>query len=393
MRKLFFLAFLLSLSITAFGQSGRRVKPTPTPEPAQREAEYSESTPKPKRPVWIPPSQRINQNQNTAIATKPIEDKSTDLEDEVKVETTLVTIPVSVFDRNGLYIPNLSQKDFKIYEDGKEQEIAYFGTSDKPFTVILLLDTSLSTEYKIDEIRAAAVAFVDQLKPQDRVMVIEFDANVHVLTEATSDRQQIYKGISKADFGGGTSLYEAVEFSLKKRLNAIEGRKAIVLFTDGVDTTSRGRSTYDTTLALAEESDALVFPIYYNTYFDNRDPIGGGGGGWPGTITLGGGGQPRGTRAEDYALGKRYLEELADYTGGRVFRPESTPGGLTAAFEGIAEELRRQYQIGYTPADDGKPGQRKQIKVRVDRPNLVIRSRDSYIVGETPKTAAPKPAT
>lgn len=379
MRSLITIAFLLSVSILAVAQSGRRVKPTPTPEPAQREPEFSESTPKPKRPVYIPPSQRINQNQNTAITTKPIEDKSTDLEDEVKVETTLVTIPVSVFDRNGLYIPNLSQKDFKVFEDGKEQEIAYFGTSDKPFTVILLLDTSPSTEYKIDEIRAAAVAFVDQLKPQDRVMVIEFDANVHVLTEATSDRQLIYKGIRKADFGGGTSLYEAVDFSLRKRLNAIEGRKAIVLFTDGVDTTSRGRTTYDSTLALAEESDSLIFPIYYNTYFDMVRQSGGGGGGWPGQVIFGGGGLNR-PSSEDYALGRRYLEELADYTGGRVFRPESTPGGLTAAFEGIAEELRRQYQIGYTPADDGKPGQRKQIKVRVDRPNLVIRSRDSYIV-------------
>lgn len=379
MRSLITIAFLLSVSIAAVAQSGRRVKPTPTPEPAQREPEFSESTPKPKRPVYIPPSQRINQNQNTAITTKPIEDKSTDLEDEVKVETTLVTIPVSVFDRNGLYIPNLSQKDFKVFEDGKEQEIAYFGTSDKPFTVILLLDTSPSTEYKIDEIRAAAVAFVDQLKPQDRVMVIEFDANVHVLTEATSDRQLIYKGIRKADFGGGTSLYEAVDFSLRKRLNAIEGRKAIVLFTDGVDTTSRGRTTYDSTLALAEESDSLIFPIYYNTYFDMVRQSGGGGGGWPGQVIFGGGGLNR-PSSEDYALGRRYLEELADYTGGRVFRPESTPGGLTAAFEGIAEELRRQYQIGYTPADDGKPGQRKQIKVRVDRPNLVIRSRDSYIV-------------
>jgi len=98
---------------------------------------------------------------------------------------------------------------------------------------------------------------------------------------------------------------------------------------------------------------------------------------------------PRGTRAEDYALGRRYLEERADYTGGRVFRPEATPGGLTAAFEGIADELRRQYQIGYIPSDDGKPGQRKLIKVRVDRPNLVIRARDSYIVGTNGSVSTP----
>ncbi len=374
-----------------FGQSGRRVQATPTPAPFAREPEFSESKPKPKRPVWISPADRMKQNQTAAIPVKPIADTTVDSEEEVRVETTLVTIPVSVFDRNGLYIPGLTQSDFKIFEDGKEQEIAYFGTSDRPFTVILLLDVSLSTEYKIEEIRSGARAFVDQLKPQDQVMVIEFDAKVKVLTEATNDRQAIYRGIEKAKFGGGTSIYEAVDFSLKKRLNAIEGRKAIVLFTDGVDTTSSRRTTYDSTLALAEESDALIFPIYYNTYFDNRGGIGGGGGGWPGTIVFGGGGQPKGTRAEDYALGRRYLEELADYTGGRVFRPESTPGGLTAAFEGIAEELRRQYQIGYTPAEDGKPGQRKQIKVRVNRPNLVIRSRDSYIVGQ--QEGAAKPAT
>lgn len=379
MAEKFSISILLIAALVAVApsQSGRRIaKAEPTPSVVQKEPQYSESTPKPKRPVWVPPSERYKKPvQNSP---KPIADNTADGEDgELRVETTLVTIPVSVFDRNGLYVPNLDQDDFKIFEDGKEQEIAYFGTSEKPFTVILLLDTSPSTEYKIDEIRSAAIAFVDQLKPQDRVMVIEFDENVHVLTEATSDRQLIYKGIRNADFGGGTSLYEAVEFSLKKRLSKIEGRKAIVLFTDGVDTTSR-RSGYDSSLGLAEESDALIFPVYYNTFFDN---LGGLGTPFPGSIILGGG-RPRGTRPEDYALGRRYLEELADYTGGRVFRPESTPGGLTAAFEGIAEELRRQYQIGYVPADEGKPGQRKQIKVRVRRPNLVIRARDSYIVGQ-----------
>lgn len=380
------LAMLVALSAVAVvrPQSGRRIRvaPAPTVERADDQPQYSESSPKPKRPVWTSPARRAP--KNVMIATKPVADTTADSEDEVKVETTLVTIPVSVFDRNGLYIPNLSQSDFKIFEDGKEQEIAYFGTSDKPFTVVLLLDTSPSTEYKIDEIRSAAVAFVDQLKPQDRVLVIEFDGNVHVLTETTSDRQLIYKGIRKADFGGGTALYDAVDFSLRKRLNQLDGRKAIVLFTDGVDTQS-GKAGYDSTLALAEESDALVFPIYYNTYFDNRrsiyspypDPI------WGSPYP------PRGTTSEEYALGRRFLEELADYTGGRVFRPESTPGGLTRAFEGIAEELRRQYQIGYVPTEEGTPGQRKQIKVRVDRPNLVIRARDSYVVGQS---AAPRSA-
>lgn len=354
------------------GQSGRRITPESTPVPAVAEdpQTYSESTPQKKRPVSVWPSLR-----NVRGARQPDSSNggtesaiTLDTDEIVRVDTNLVTIPVSVFDRNGLYIPNLRKEDFKIFEDGKEQQVEYFGTSEKPFTVVLLLDTSPSTEYEIDEIRAAARAFVDQLKPQDKVMVIEFDGNVHVLAEPTGDRPAIYKAIKKADFGWGTALYDAVNFSLSKRLNAISGRKAIVLFTDGVDTQS-SKSNYDSTLALAEESDSLIFPIYYNTYNRNQDDA---------TIW---GPPPAGTTAREYAVGKKYLEELAAYTGGRVFRPEATPGGLRAAFEGIAEELRRQYNIGYIPTEDGKPGQRKQIKVRVNRPNLVLRARDSYIVG------------
>ena len=229
---------------------------------------------------------------------------------------------------------------------------------------------------------------MDQLEPRDSVIVIEFNHSVNVLTEATNDREKIYKAIRKADFGIGTSLYNAVDEALRKQLGRITGRKAIVLFTDGVDTTSR-KNNYDGTVDYAEESNSLIFPIYYNTFFDGRGGLGGINGG---IIPKVNGGYNPGESPEDYALGRRYLEDLASVTGGRVFRPESTPGGLTRAFEGIAEELRRQYNIGYVPKEEGKPGQRKQIKVRVDRPNLVLRSRDSYIVGATtPVPAAAKP--
>ncbi|MCD9187401.1 MAG: VWA domain-containing protein [Pyrinomonadaceae bacterium] len=377
--------FLFCFVSIISAQSGRRITATPTPTPAAVEdaSEYSESKASKRiKPSTEPRFRGVNAGNDATVQPKSIETPNGDEDEVVKVETNLVTIPVSVFDRNGLYIPNLRRTDFKIFEDGKEQEIAYFGTSEKPFTVVLLLDTSPSTEYKIDEIRQAAIAFVDQLKAQDSVMVIEFDANVHVLTEATNDRQRIYKAIQEADFGGGTSLYDAVDFSLRKRLSKVEGRKAIVLFTDGVDTTS-SKAGYDSTLRDAEESDSLIFPIYYNTYFQNRNS----GGVMSSPFPFPGSGQrqARGTRPQDYALGRKYLDELAESTGGRVFRPEATAGGLTAAFEGIAEELRRQYSIGYYPSEEGRAGQRKNIKVRVNRPNLVIRSRDSYIVGSENK--------
>ncbi|MGI8813294.1 MAG: VWA domain-containing protein [Pyrinomonadaceae bacterium] len=376
-------------AIFAGAQSGRKVDvqqapPTTAAEVVSAAPEFSESTPVPKRPRAFTPEARqeavsksLKQKTSPApTASAPVASPSltpADTDEVVKVDSNLITVPVSVYDRNGLYIPNLQQKDFKIFEDGVEQPIKYFGSSDKPFTVVLLLDTSLSTAYRIEEIQDAAIAFVNLLEPQDQVAVVEFDGNTHTLCEATNDRTRLNKAIRKADFGYGTSLYDSVDYSLKKKLAQTTGRKAIVLFTDGVDTTSH-KSSYDSTLDRAEESEVLVFPIYYNTYEENRRGIVAGGSTEDDVIV------PASTAAE-YAVGKKYLDELAAYTGGRVFRPEASPGGLTAAFEGIAEELRRQYNIGYSPDEIGKPGQRKTIKVRVDRPNIVVRARDGYIVG------------
>lgn len=394
-----FLSIVVLVSAGVSGlsaQSGRRVTPVPTPAPAVKSDDpvgYSESKPRSSRSSsaaerfpgiaagadrQVSP-QVLPSARSTGEASVVPDDGET-----VRVETNLITIPVSVFDRNGLYIPNIRQSEFKIFEDGVEQDIAYFGTADKPFTVALVLDVSPSTAYKIEEIQRAAIAFVDQLQPQDRVIVIEFDHGVNVRTKPTNDREEIYKAIRKADFGNGTSLYNAVDEAIRKQLAPIPGRKAVVLFTDGVDTTSR-KNSFDSTLKYAEESDSMIFPIYYNTYMDNRQRNGGG---FPNIF---GGGIIAGVSAEEYALGKKYLEELSEATGGRVFRPESTPGGLTRAFEGIAEELRRQYNIGFVPKDEGKKGQRKSIKVRVERPNLLVRARDSYIVGGAPVLVQPEP--
>lgn len=400
------LLFVFGLFGASFAQSGRRVTPAPAATPraqqtqddsvAQQQGEesgvgYSESQPNAPRSISASPALRKDkkskkeakkdvQAQTTTPATATVPATATgDDEDIVKIETSLVTIPVSVYDRSGLYIPNLDKQNFKIFEDGAEQEVAYFGTSEKPFTVVLLIDVSPSTAYKIDEIQQAATAFVDQLKPQDNVLVIEFDESVHVLTELTSDRQKIYKAINRAGFGSGTALYDAVDFSLRKRLDKIEGRKAIVLFTDGVDTYS-SRAGFESTVREAEEGEALIFPIYYNTFLSTRGIGTGGAMSTPPILSLPGG-NSSGMSSAEYTRGRAYLNELAAATGGRVFRPDSMSGGLTGAFEGIAEELRRQYSIGYYPANEGAVGQRKQIRVRVNRPKLIIRTRDSYIVG------------
>ena len=313
-------------------------------------------------------------------------------EEIVKVETNLVTTPVSVLDRNGRFIAGLKKKDFKILENGVPQAITYFQSSEQPFTVILMIDTSPSTRYHIDEIHYAAVTFVNQLRPADKVMVVAFDSRLRILSEPTTEKQQLFAAIYKAQFGSGTSLYDAVDYVTDMELVNTVGRKAIVMFTDGVDTTSR-RADFASTVAGVEEIDALFYPIRYDT--QRRGDAAAAGGGMynlqlpPGVrVQLG-----RGQSDAEYAKGKIYLESLAASSGGRIFEADTIPN-LEAAFSGVAEELRRQYSIGYYASEDGKPGDRKRISIQVSRPpKAVIRAKSTYIVKEKeePKSDASSP--
>src|ERR1035437_3253779 len=216
-------------------QSGRKSKAAPTPVPQQDDAtDYSESKPR-DQALILPPSLNNKSKKETPAGEKtqslPAAETSSGDDDVLRVETNLVTVPVSVFERSGVYVSGLRRSDFKIFEDGKEQEITYFGDLEVPFSVVLLIDVSPSTSYKIKDIQNAALSFVNQLSEQDKVMVIEFDSGVHVLTDFTNDRQQLEKAIRRTSFGNGTSLYEAVKVALRKKLEKIDGRKAVVLFT------------------------------------------------------------------------------------------------------------------------------------------------------------------
>lgn len=309
-------------------------------------------------------------------------------EDEVvRVETNLVTTPVSVLDRNGRFIAGLTKKDFKISENGVPQKITYFQSSEQPFTVILMIDTSPSTRYKIDEIHYAALTFVNQLRPTDKVMVMAFDGRMRILTEPTVEKSAIFAAIYKAQFGSGTSLYDAVDYVTSLDLVKALGRKAVVIFTDGVDTTSR-QASFESTVSDVEEVDALFYPIRYNTQQANNPSASA----VPYGIQLPTGvvlQLNRGQSAAEYEKGKTYLETLATNTGGRIFEADTIPN-LEVAFAGVAEELRRQYSIGYYANEDGKPGDRKKIKIQVARPaNAVVRAKTNYVVkGNEPGSSA-----
>jgi Ca-activated chloride channel homolog len=360
----------------------------------------------PARPVLrgaYPNSQKPTDSK-PAEPSGPVE---VDAGDIIRVNTTLVTIPVSVMDRDGRYVPNLRKEDFRLWEEGVEQEVAFFSSVDKPFSVVLMLDTSPSTQFRLEDIQEAAISFVNQLRPDDRVMVVSFNGEINVLSDFTSDRSKLDRAIRRAHTDDGTRLYDAVDAVINRELSRVQGRKAIVLFTDGVDTTSR-RATFDSNLQDAQELDALIYSVQYDTSADVAgmtfpDPndvfgqilggiFGGGrrGGGYPrggGGYPRRGGGYPRGGGRSDYELADEYLREIANSTGGRQYHADSLQN-MSLAFANVAEELRRQYSIGYYPKRPGQPGERRQIKVRANEPNLAVRSRDSYIVNGSGPTVA-----
>lgn len=342
----------------------------------------------------------------------PLPEDEVNADDIITVDTNLVTIPVRVLDKQGRFVGGLTEKDFKVFEDNVEQEVAYFSNEQNPFTVALVLDMSYSSTFKIDEIQQAALAFVTELRPNDKVMVLSFDEELHILCEPTSDRKTINNAIIRTRVSSGTSLYDAVSFVINQRFNKIEGRKAIVLFTDGVDTTSQTALDRDN-LREASELDALIYPIRYDTFADVQaiesgrmtlpdeetktiitPPINGGNIPTTGTKnplpfplptgTIGGSGRPsripsgQGTTKEEYERAAAYLDRMALLTGGRVYEANS-PENLSRAFSKIASELREFYSLGFYPTDS-EPGRIRRLKVKVSKPGVAVRSRDSYVV-------------
>ena len=359
------LILLLSVSLSLQAQSGRKMEPKPKTETTKSTDDgLNEAT--------------VNPDGETVEG------------DVIRFDTALVMVPVSVLDRNGRYVPLLRKDQFRLAENGVDQKIAYFATTDSPFSVVLLIDTSGSTQMRLEDIQDAAIKFVEKLKPTDSVMVMSFDDRIQVQCKATTDRDVIERAIRRTRTGGGTRLYDAVDDILRKQLPTIPGRKAVVLFTDGVDTTSH-RASYDSTIRLAEESDAPIYSVDYDT-----SGMGGGvmgGGGRRGTIfgipfpTPGiPGSTIPGSSPGDYRRAVAYLHALSNQTGGRFYSGDSQ-FGIAQAFTWIAEELGRQYSLGYYPSTPGKDGERRQIKVRTTESDLVVKSRDSYIYSDKSKKA------
>lgn len=317
-----------------------------------------------------------DESNNNRQASSSTENKQDELaEDVVRVETNLVSIPVAVMDRGGKFITDLRREDFHVYENGVEQQIAFFAPVEQPFTVVLLLDTSPSTRFRLKDIQDAAIAFIDQLRPEDRAVGVTFNSQLHVLNRMMRDREGLRKAIRNISIASGTYLYATVDVILNKLFRRIPGRKALVIFTDGVDTLfippfdTQRRATINSNLRDAEESDVLIYPVQYNTLDDMR--------------RMYREDYPEGVRRE-YEVAGKYLQGLANKTGGRHYSADNLEA-LRESFSSIAGELRRQYSLGYYPKESSALGQERKIKVRVNREDVVVKAKESYTASQPAK--------
>jgi len=311
----------------------------------------------------------------------PVQKKSGD--QTIRVRVAMVSLPVVVTTRDGRRVTDLTKEDFDVYEEGKPQEIAGFAATEEPVTIALLLDTSGSTKQKLARIQNEAIRFVNLLHPDDSVAVLSFAEEVHLLEDFSINRDRNAYGIKETRPGGSTVLYEAVWLGLEEVIKPITERKALILFTDGVDTGSRNTSRRET-LELAKETRATIYSVFFNTAGDmTTGNIMGGGSTIPGmppliVITPGSPrGMPRGSSRADYAAGRDYLKELAENSGGRVFDALRMQD-LGPVFEQVARELASQYSIGYYPSNAKQDGKFRKVKVKVKKPDLVARTKKGY---------------
>ncbi len=299
--------------------------------------------------------------------------------ESLKIDTALVALPVSVLDKDGKFVPKLTVSNFKVFEDGVEQQISDFGSTESPFHVALILDVSGSTSFKIEDIQQAASAFIAQLRNKDQVMIVSFDSIVRVDAEFTNERGKLLRAIQSLDNGVSSRVYDALDLVLTERLARVQGRKAIVFFSDGMDTASK-LAELRNVVEHVQESDALLYSIRYDTWADIQDSVAFDNANGQDASTP----KPPGSTKEDFDTAAKNMKTLTDLSGGRYYNVESIKD-INKAFAYIADELRRQYWLEYYPSNTAIDGSYRRIRVTVNQPGLVIRTREGYRVAESPE--------
>jgi VWFA-related protein len=356
-----------------------------------------------------------SQNSSAAPAT-PAAQTPAPAVPTLSVDVNVVTLPVTVRDKHGKIVSNLTKDDFVLEEDSKPQSIRYFSQENNlPLTVGLLVDTSMSERDNIDKERSASRSFLDQMitRPTDRAFVIHFDREIELLQDLTSDHAKLEKAVGLIDVesavqntqtsdqdngsprghrgGAGTKLYDAIFLACDEITSKQRGRKAIVVLTDGEDRGSQ--ETMNSAIESAQKAETVVYTIYIGGHEDhdngfNNGPMDNGGypgrrypgGGYPGGGYPGGGRYPQGSQV-NRPNGKKILQQIAQQTGGRFFEAKKKDS-VDDIYAQIAEELRTQFMLGYTPPKDEAAGYHS-IHLTTKTKDLTVQTREGYYSGES----------
>lgn len=283
----------------------------------------------------------------------------------IRVDVRLVNLNVKVTDRVGRGVTGLQREDFEVREDGVVQNVTHFAPTHTPVSLVVLLDLSGSMREKIDVIRKAAERFLDALAPEDQVAAAAFTRRFLPISSFTRDRRLLRKRIGDLrNLGSGTGYYDAM-WSALDLLGEAEGtRKAIVVMTDGVDSSLAHpdvfptRHTFDELATRAAEEDATIYPIYLDTEYD---------------VVV----RRRQDSHEAYVEALRQLRGLADQTGGTLFRADRFED-LEGVYQKVAAELRMLYSLAYAPSNSARDGSWRAVDVRAHRPGAVARTRKGY---------------
>lgn len=306
--------------------------------------------------------------QSQASATPAATPEEISDGDVIRVDAQLASVNVSVIDRGtNRGILGLKQKDFRLFEDGAEQKIAQFESSAAPFNLVLLIDLSGSTSDVIDLIRSAAIHFVEAARPFDRISVITFAGNPVVVSPFTTDRAALRERINSiAPVKGGTKLYDAVSFVIEQGFKdlKVSGRNAIVLLSDGLDSTLpnvEGEGSvqpYNDVLRAAQEFDGVLYTIWVDTQI------------WEPT-------NPNEIQNDTYDLAAYRMEDLAT-AGGGVFNEVAKLDDLAGVYDRVVADLGTVYTLAYRPSNRTRDGKWRSVTISVNRPNTVARGKRGY---------------
>jgi len=265
-----------------------------------------------------------------------------------KATTQIVSVPATVLDGQGRLVPNLEQDEFTILDNGKPQQITFFQNETQPFTVVVMLDYSASMTSSLDLLRAASEQFLLRMLPQDKGQVGAFSDRIEFSGKFTNDRDDLISALRDLQYGNPTRLWDAVDQSIDM-LKPVDGRKVVLVFTDGDDTYSK--TGFGAVLDHAKQNEVMVYAIgLQSTYFNGQRMV----------------------RSQP----DRSLKKIAEETGGGYFELKKTDE-LAPTFTRVAQELHSLYTIGFSPA--ALDGKEHKLDLKMKQSGMVARARKSYI--------------